>query len=611
LIHIDIETRSRLDLKRNGVYRYVECPDFAVLMAAYSIDGGPVQVAVGEADIYEIPGLWDDEIVAFNAQFERICLGHLGGLPFDSKYLHPERFRDPMAIAGERGYPQSLGALAKALGVPEKDEAGTRLINLFSKPNKKGGFNDATTHPQEWEEFIAYCKQDVETLIAVDRKLTWPTETERRVWEIDQRINDLGIPFDRQMVELAMRAAEDNVIESKARITELTGVANPASQPQMMKWAVEVGLDLPNLRAATIEQVLESGDLDDVEREVLSTRSEVALASSKKYAAILDYASSDDRVRGAFRFFGAHTGRWSGRGPQLHNLPRASLGSDSQVEAALLDLQMGLGGSPNTLKALVRSSFVGPFTVVDYASIEARVLAWLAGERWALQAFADGRDIYVETANRMGEGFTRQQGKVAVLALGYQGGINALRVMGAEGSDDDLQELVTQWRQANRRITLLWQSMNEALSEGGRVGPFLRVTRKHGAMDLHLPSGRAIHYHGLRWEPYVTKDPVTDEPIRKEGWRYADPKRGGARIGTWGGRLVENATQAVARDLLAEALVRLHDQGFQVVAHVHDEILVEGDHDVDEITKIMCTLPTWAAALPIDGEGSVMRRYRK
>jgi DNA polymerase len=273
------------------------------------------------------------------------------------------------------------------------------------------------------------------------------------------------------------------------------------------------------------------------------------------------------------------------------------------------------------LKKLVRALFVGPFTVVDYSAIEARVVAWLAREEWALQAFRDHRDIYVETAARMstpGNELTRFQGKVAVLALGYNGGINSLRAMGAEGDDEDLKRLVVQWRKSNSRITRLWQKLGDAFSDTGEAGPHLRLTESEDklgrALHMWLPSGRAITYHGVKWERYVVVDPKTGKMVHKEGWRYADPKNPfnyRQRIGTYGGRLTENATQAVARDIMAEALVRLEDKGFRPVAHVHDEIIVEGEHDVEEIKAIMTEVPSWAEGLPIDGEGFTCARYRK
>jgi len=607
-LYVDIETRSRVDLKEVGVYRYTEDPDFRILMAGWSLDGGPVQVALSPEEILTIPGLLDPAVqkVAHNAQFERVALGTL-----DETLLGPEQWLDTQALAAEHGYPVGLDAVAKVLGVAEKDEAGKKLIRLFTRPKRDGTWNDATTHPLEWLDFIAYCEQDVETLVGVRKKLgDWPTETERQVWWADQRINDRGMRIDLDLCRIAARTVEVNRKTDVAEFTELTGVDNPRSVPQVMTWAQEVGLDLPNLKAETIETALERPDLDPTHRRVLELRQDLALAAGGKFSAALDVVSPDERIRGGFRFFGAHTGRWSGQRVQPQNLPRATI---DEPEAAILDLKLGLGADPYTLKALVRSMFIGPLAVVDYTAIEARVVAWLANEEWALEAFRDQRDIYVETAERMStpsNQLTRFQGKVAVLALGYNGGVNSLRAMGAEGDNDTLQRLVNAWRKTNRRIVKLWERMQDAVDVGGRAGPHIKMTRRGDTLKMHLPSGRAITYHGMRWERFTVTDPVTGKKIRKEGYRYNDPKRGGARIGTYGGRLTENATQAVARDLLAEALVRLEDAGYPVVGHVHDEILVEST-ELEEITRLMVQLPRWARGLPVDGEGFITERYRK
>lgn len=285
------------------------------------------------------------------------------------------------------------------------------------------------------------------------------------------------------------------------------------------------------------------------------------------------------------------------------------------VEAAIADLMAGWGADAYTLKALVRPMLLGPFTVVDYAAIEARVIAWLANETWALKAFRDGRDIYVETADRMTaalncEPFNRSQGKVAVLALGYNGGVNSLRAMGASGDDDDLKQLVGAWRRANPRIVSLWESMQDAFGVGGKVGPHITVEVDGNTRRVRLPSGRAIEYHDVKREIYWVTDPVTEETVRKEGWRFRDPKTG-TRAGTYGGRLCENVTQAVARDVLAAALVRLQKAGHRVAGHVHDEALVEGEHSVDEIRAIMNDSPAWCKGLPIDSAGFTCLRYRK
>lgn len=607
LLYIDIETRSRTDLKKLGVYKYVEDFDFYIMMAGWSIGEG-TKVAVGEEEILRIPGLLDPSVpkVAHNAQFERVCLSTL-----DECLRDPAQWVDTASIAAEHGYPVSLEAAASALGAEPKDSAGTRLINLFCKPRKDGGWNGADTHPEEWLDFLLYCEQDVETLIDVHARLGgWPTEVERLVWIADQRINDRGMRIDTELASLAQAVSFQNTEAMKFQVTELTGLANPGSVQQMMAWAKEVGLNLPDMQKETIAAALE-GYLHPDHREVLELRQELALAAASKYTAALERVSPDERVRGSFRFFGAHTGRWTGQGVQPQNLPREAFKTEVEQDEAILNLKLGEGTTQLELKKLVRPLFLGPLTVVDYASIEARVVAWLANEEWALQAFRDGRDIYVETASRMSTPstpLTRFQGKVAVLALGYNGGVNSLRAMGAEGNEEELFRLVQVWRRANPRIVKLWEVMGDAVESGGRVGPHIRISRRGSTMKMHLPSGRAITYHEVKWERYVVI--VDGKRVHKEGWRYADPKRGGARIGTYGGRLVENATQAIARDVLAEALVRLEEAGYAVVGHVHDEVIVESE-DLQNIERLMLQQPRWAKGLPLDAEGFVTDRYRK
>ncbi len=596
VIWVDIETRSRVDLRNTTPYRYAEDSEFNILMAGWSTDGTAVHMALGEEQVRSIPGLRDPDVlkVAHNAAFERVCFSRFFGLPLGT-YLPPEEWHDTQAIAGELGYPQKLEKLAPALGAEEKDAAGTRLINLFCKPNRSGEFNQPEDYPVEWLDFVAYCEQDVHTLIDVDRQLgRWNTETERQVYLADQRINDRGIRIDVELAHRARDAAEDNRMVQELELSELTGVINPGSTGQLLKWLQDSGLLIGNLQAETVAAKL-AGELGPDQRRVLELRQELALIASKKFSTALESVSTDDRLRGSFRFFGAHTGRWAGRGTQLHNLPRAQLADETATDAAILDLQLGAGGDAYTLKALVRALFVGPFGVVDYAAIEARILAWLAGEDWALAAFRAGRDIYAETAERMG-GLSRAQGKVAVLALGYNGGRGSLRAMGYGGKDGDetLDALVQQWRRANPAITRLWKTMEVAFRMGGPVGPRLTIERDGTDRYMRLPSGRALGYHGCEFGRRTT---------------FSDPKRG-VPADTYGGRLVENATQAVARDVLAEALVRLDHKGYEVVGHVHDEIIVE-DTEVGSVRDIMTEAPSWAAGLPIDGEGFVCRRYRK
>ena len=617
-LYIDLETYSSVDLIKSGVYRYAQSPDFEILMAAYAAEDdvlvGDVHVAVGEDEIRAIPGLWDDDtmIVAHNANFERVCLSAFAGMPA-GEYLPRWRFDDTMPRAAEWGYPSSLDQLAKALGAEEKDSAGTRLINLFSKPNRKGERTLPEEKPEQWQQFVEYCRQDVATLIDIDDRLPgWPTPTERAMWELDQKINDTGIQIDTDMADQAIAAAEENQEHQRQEIIDISGVENPGSVVQLGDWLGSQGVQAPDLKKATVEDLLR-GDLPDDVRRVLELRQELALVASKKYIAAEQRVNEDDRLRGSFQFFGAHTGRWAGRGVQLQNLPGAQLPDDLAVDMAITDLALGNGADAETLKALVRALFVGPFTVVDFSAIEARVIAWLAGEQWALDAFTAGRDIYVETAGRMfgvdeEEALARRkQGKVAVLALGFNGGINSLRVMGAEGDDMALQYLVRQWREANENIVSFWQALDNAFRRGGPVGEHIRIEKLGNDRLLYLPSGRAICYRkvGQRWTEKWGK--------RVKEVTFADPKRAGARVPTYGGKLAENVTQAVARDLLVEAMLQLDEAGHRVVGHVHDEILVEGasETSVAEVTALMAKNPAWAAGLPLAAEGDVCDRYRK
>lgn len=621
-LYIDIETYSAVDLRKSNAYRYSADPSFLMLMAAYALDDEPVQLVFG-ADCLDIPHLWDEDTVirvAHNASFERICYSALLHRQHELEpltYLDPAAWHDTQALAGVHGYPQKLGELARALGGEQKDEAGTRLISLFCKPNRQGKRNLPEDYPKEWEDFGRYCVQDVETLRSVDQKLPgWPTQMEQRVYLADQGINDRGIKVDVEMAARAVETAESNAEEQTAEIIQLTGIENPNSGQQMAAWLRDQGVQVPNLQKATVDGLLAGDTLPPLPRRVLEIRQELALVAAKKYTAALDRVNADDRLRGSFHYFGAHTGRWAGRGVQLQNLPSATLGEkddpddvvERKIAAGVLDLKMGAGADSNTLKALVRAMFTGPFTVVDYSAIEARVVAWLAGEQWALDAFAQGRDIYVETAQRMstpGNTLTRKEGKVAVLALGFNGGINSLRVMGADGSDDALKFLVRQWRNANPAIVELWANMQEAFRHGGPVGDLIYVEKDGADRYIRLPSGRAIGYHDLR-SRWVEKWGDRIQQIS-----YADPKNLKGRVDTYGGRLVENITQAVARDVLAEAIVRLDDNGYRVVGHVHDEILVEGAYQVPSIARLMSVSPEWADGLPLNGEGYNCRRYRK
>lgn len=689
---IDIETRSRVDLKRFGVYRYVSCPDWKILMASYSLDGSPIVTATSEEEVHDIPGLWSPKVtkVAHNAPFERINFSeftkrHRNGKGLtDLGFLPPEEYHCTQVVARELGLPASLENAAKALGAAPKDSVGSYLINWFSKPQRDGTFRRPEDHPEKWAEFVAYCEQDVDTLMGIDMLEDelggWPSETEREAWWADQRINDRGIAIDLDLCRKAVSMADAVTEETKEefRATTLWEVDNPGSIPQVHAWLESEDQDLPNLRAETVEAALK-GDLPDNVRTALELRQELALAAPAKFASALS-TQVDGRLRGTLGFFGAHTGRWAGRGTQPHNLPRATFkpeGEDAELIAVMKDLGLNKDeidakeqeiidrmtedairalyrGETNaaTLKRLVRPMFtlgtdeIDAGVVVDYSAIEAVVIAWLAGEEWALQAFRDKRDIYVETAMRMG-GLTRAQGKIAVLALGYNGGAGSLKAMAGESdyfnpntgqpvhggtlgesaeadspgrqriadADDSVlyEQFVWPWRDANSNIVNLWHKLDARFRTSGPVGDHMEFEKSNGNKDrlLRLPSGRSITYRraGIQTKKKWNK--------HKEKWEdrrvltFQSAHRFPGRDETYGGRLAENATQAVARDLLAEALIRLERAGLQVVAHVHDEILVQGTRDVDLVKEVMCELPAWAEGLPVDGDGFTTYRYKK
>jgi DNA polymerase bacteriophage-type len=632
----DIETYSKVDLRKATPYAYSEDPDFEILMASWSVDGERVHDVVGHdrvintlADLVADP---DVTKVAHNAAFERICMSAALGLPVGT-YLGPSSWHDTLAVAGCLGYPQSLAKLAVALGAEPKDEAGTLLINWFCKPDRKGTRRRGEDHPERWEAFCRYCHQDVRTLIDVDRALgDFPTATERAVYLADQLINDTGMKIDVPMVRAAIQAADLNRMEQELELSGITGLAKPNNPNTLRAWFAEHDVPMDDMKAETVEAKLAEldalGETSSPRRRALELRQELALTASKKFVAALDSVSADDRLRGSFRYFGAHTGRWSGRGAQPQNLPRHAFDNEADTELAIGELMAGERVPADDLKRMVRPMFLGPLTVVDYSSIEARVIAWLANEEWALEAFRAGRDIYVETAERMStpsRKLNRSQGKVAVLALGYAGGAGSLRNMGAQGSDHELEMLKIQWREANSNIVMLWHALEAHLRRYIKdrhwrrypLDPARVRTAEIGspgepdhAYQLVLPSGRALTYRQPRWDDRLNRT-GSGQPgdYRHKELSFDDPRRGW-RERTYGGKLTENITQAVARDVMAEALVRLTDAGFRVVGHVHDEILVEGHHK-DEVERIMTQVPSWAEGLPIDGEGFVCNRYRK
>lgn len=610
-LFLDIETFSTVDLKKYGVYPYAASPDFEILFCWWTTDGVEYHVAIGPEEIDKIPGLWDPGVtkVAHNAAFERICFSEFlraiadaVDAPLDGRYLDPDPavWLDTSAWAATLGLPRSLDKLAKALKVEQKDSAGTRLINTFCKL-VRGKRIRPEDKPEQWEEFLAYGRQDVVTLYQVFWALMAEGEwsaAEREIFYVDQIINDRGIAVDVETAALAIAQDVENRTGFEAELRELLEIENAGSVPQITAGLAKKGLVLTDLRAATVEGLLAEASLTTDQRRALELRQEIALVSARKFEAIVN-AQVDGRVRGQFYYFGAHTGRWSGRGIQLHNLPRHQAKIPLLV---IIDLLLALGASPQDIKGIVRACLFIDGVVVDYSAIEARVLGWVAGEQWVLDAFRAHKDLYVEQAGRMGPQYGRQDGKVATLALGYQGAVNSLRTMGATGTDEELVRVVKAYRRANPKIVKSWYEIEKIFMTGGTFGR-IRVTRfgdRRQHRRVTLPSGRSLVYRSVRI--------VAGEGNHK---RIMFTDHRGAPADTYGGRLIENIVQAISREILAAALVRLHKAGFEVVGHVHDEAMVQNTTDVERVSKIMCELPAWAKGLPLDAEGFACSRYRK
>ena len=634
---IDIETFSSADLKKVGVYRYTETSDFEILIFAYAFDDEPVQV-VDLAQGEELPAevrraLTDPDVVktAFNANFERVCISKFFGIP-----TPPEQWACTMVQALILGLPNSLEDVAKSLKLQhQKDTAGQRLIRYFSvpcKPTKANGgrernlpFHDL----QKWEAFKAYCRQDVEVERAIRKRLErYPIpEKEQRLWVLDQKINDRGFRLDPQLVRRAIEcdAAYQERLEIEA--IRLTGLENPNSLVQLKEWLRNEGLEVDSLTKQTLPVLLQ--EANGKAKRMLEIRQEMAKTSVRKYLAMERSVCGDGRVRGLFQFYGANrTGRWAGRLVQVQNLPRNSL-PDLDLARQLLrdgrfeDLEMLYGNVPDVLSQLIRTAFVASpgcrLLVCDFSAIEARVIAWLAGEQWRLDVFQDHGKIYEASASRMFgvpmEKITkgselRQKGKIAELALGYQGGVGALKSMGALEmglKEEELPDLVNSWRVANPNIVQFWWDVEAAAIKALKNGEPVHL--QHGLafipesniLFLRLPSGRRLAYVRPRLE--------IDDRFDKECITY---ESNGTREKTYGGKLVENIVQAVARDCLAEALLRLDDAGYKIVAHVHDEIIADQAHgSIEEMEEIMSQPIEWAPGLPLAADGFETQYYRK
>lgn len=658
-LSIDIETYSEADLNRTGVYRYAEDPSFEILLFGYSADGGEVQVvdlARGEKIPAEVlDALTDDAVIkaAFNANFERVCLSrYLSDLgvsldPFadrhplsreQARFLNPRSWRCTMIWSAYLGLPLSLAGAGAVLGLEkQKLETGRDLIRYFCRPCAPTQSNGQRTRnlpqhaPDRWEEFIVYNRRDVETEMEIQRRLTnYPVPEE--VWDqycIDQEINDRGILIDMTLVENAIRMDEQSHEELTEKMKELTRLDNPSSVAQMKRWLMENGLEVESLGKKQVAALLK--DAPAPLREVLSLRQQLARSSVKKYLAMQSAACADGRARGMFQFYGANrTGRFSGRLIQLQNLPQNHL---ADLEAARELVRSGdyegveemYGDVPDTLSQLIRTAFVAPegrlFYVSDFSAIEARVIAWLAGEQWRLDLFKAGGDIYCGSASQMFgvpvekhgvNGHLRQKGKIAELALGYGGSVGALKAMGAIEmglSEDELLPLVKAWRNANPRIVRLWWDVDSAAMTAVREKTStqthgIRFTCRSGMLFITLPSGRNLAYV----KPAIGENQFGSPSLTYLG---VSGTKKWERLESYGPKLCENITQAVARDILCYAMTTL--RCCSIVAHVHDELIIEAEPSVslEVLCKQMGRTPPWAEGLILRADGYTTPFYKK
>jgi DNA polymerase len=638
-LSIDIETYSSEDLSRSGVYRYAEAPDFAVLLFGYSLDGGPVSVvdiASGEKVPSDILSLLMDESVlkwAFNAAFERVCLSRflrdLGLLPAGA-FLSPASWRCSMVWCGYLGLPMSLAGAGEALMLDQqKLTEGKDLIRYFCRPAKvtllsQDARNMPWSDPARWRQFKEYNRRDVEVERDIKARIRNHPVPEA-VWEEyfeDQLINDRGIRVNLDLVDCAIRMDDRSHQVLAAQMKDLTSLENPGSVLQVRSWLEEHGQRVESLGKKQVAELLQS--VPEEIRDVLLLHQQLSKSSVRKYNAIQNSVCADGRVRGMFQFYGAaRSGRWAGRGVQLQNLPQNHLEPLGEARQLVLQeddemIDMIFGSVPDVLSELIRTAFVPSpgkkFIVADFSAIEARVIAWLAGEFWRQQVFADGKDIYCASASQMFHvpvekhgvnGHLRQKGKIAELALGYGGSVGALRAMGALEmgvQEKELQPLVDAWRRANPNIVRLWWNVDKMVKTAIRNKTTLYLNglkfSYHSRMlFITLPSGRSLSYV----KPELHVNPAFgSESVRYLGLNAA---RKWGWVESYGPKFVENIVQGISRDLLCNAMYRLMD--LNIVAHVHDELIIEADPDlsVDAVCREMAAAPPWAQGLLLRADG--------
>ena len=654
-LSIDLETFSSVDLKKCGVYKYAESDDFEILLFGYSVDGSEVKVvdlAQGETIPDTVLSALTDETVtkwAFNAQFERVCLSRYlrdKGINVnpgqtaksESLFLNPGSWHCTMIWSATLGLPMSLESVGAVLGLDkQKLTEGKNLIKYFCLPCNPTKVNGGRTrnkyfHDKEkWELFKSYNKRDVEVEISIQEKLSrFPVPD--FLWQefyLDQQINDRGIGIDPLFVESAIKLDQEVKTHLMSELKHITGLENPNSVLQMRSWLKKHGLEMESLGKKEVAKELKTVGKELA--EVLRLRQQLAKSSVKKYTAMKNAACMDDRERGMFRFYGANrTGRFAGRLVQLQNLPQnhlpdlaeaRSLVKQGNVEA----LEMLYEDIPDTLSQLIRTAFIPrtgfKFIVADFSAIEARVLAWLAGEKWRMRVFAEGKDIYCSSASQMFgvpvekhgvNGHLRQKGKIAELALGYGGSVGALKAMGALDmglTEEELQPLVDAWRSSNPMVTTLWWDVDRAVKQC--VHEHVSVlthnivfTYKSGFLIIKLPSKRCLYYV----KPRVEENKYGGESVTYEG---VGSTKKWERLESYGPKFVENITQAIARDILLYAMQTLKE--YRIVAHVHDEAIIEADKSVSvqSVCELMGRTPPWAEGLLLRADGYECEFYKK
>ena len=639
VLSIDLETRSDVDIGKCGVYRYVE-GDFAILLFAYAFDDEEVSIidmARGEKLPEEVLEAIEDGSViksAWNAQFERTCIGKYLGHRLD-----PEQWQCTMVWAASLSLPLALKNAAMVLKTGEqKDRAGEALIRKFSVPrnltkNNRAKWNEPSDDPEGWQRFKDYCLQDVRTERDIRHTLErFPMpDAEWDAYHMDQRINDRGVLIDRDLVTEAI-IIDMQLSEAMAkRAYELTGLENPNSVSQLKGWLEGRGIDTPSLGKKEVESLIKrlEDSTDQEALDMMKLRLSMAKSSVKKYQAAERYMCTDNRARGLFQFNGAnHTGRFSGRGIQLQNLYRNSISTLEEARflvksGDLQSLELFYGNTPDILAQLIRTMLIPKegceFIIADYSSIEARVLAWEAGETGTLEDFRQGRDLYCAVASRMFgvpvekhgvNGELRQKGKIATLACGYQGSVGALISMGALDmglKEAELPDIIDGWRNANPHIVQYWWDLQDAAiktvqDHKERVVNKVVFRFHAGTMWIVLPSGRKLAF----LKPRIQPNRFGHMSLTFEGTGGTESGGKWGRQETYGGKICENITQAIARDLLVDAMLRMEKAGLEIVAHVHDEVIIEapaGKYSVDDICALMAHNPSWAEGLPLDADG--------